>query len=59
MRKTLFGGLMIIAGAIMFSIGSLDVSGDNFRIYVMEGPKIMGILFISAGTLMGVLGMCQ
>lgn len=58
MKKVVFGGMLFIAGAIMYSIGVLGYAGVEFvRAEQMQVPQVIGILIMVIGAILGICGM--
>jgi len=55
MKLTIFGGFIIVAGAIMFSAGSIDSTGNSWINWVVS-LKSIGILTLLSGFVMGLTG---
>ena len=57
MRKVIFGGFLLIAGAIMFAVGMLGVADAAVRSSYMALPQYVGAAILLAGAILGVVGL--
>ncbi len=57
MRKVIFGGFLLIAGAIMFAVGMLGVADTAVRSNYMVLPQYVGAAILLAGAILGVVGL--
>jgi len=52
-KKVIFGGLLFIGGAIMYSIGTLGIADTDVVVTYMEAPQYLGIITMLVGLASG------
>ena len=57
MKKVVFGGLLFIGGAIMYSVGTLGFADMDVQANYMLAPQYIGIVTMLVGVVLGVLGL--
>jgi len=58
MKSTVLGGFIIVAGAIMFSAGATDGTGNSWMNWTISLQTLGGIALL-AGLALGVKGVCS
>ena len=56
MKKVIFGGLLFIGGAIMYSIGTLGFADMDVQSNYMLLPQYIGIATMIVGLMLGFFG---
>ena len=56
MKKVIFGGLLFIGGAIMYSIGTLGFADMVVQANYMLLPQYIGIAIMIVGLMLGFFG---
>ena len=59
MKKVIFGGLVFIGGAIMYSIGILGFADMDVQANYMLAPQYTGITTMIIGLVLGVIGLVK
>ena len=59
MKKVIFGGLLFIGGAIMYSIGILGFADMDVQANHMLAPQYIGITTMIIGLVLGVIGLVK
>ena len=59
MKKVIFGGLLFIGGAIMYSIGILGFADMDIQANYMLAPQYIGITTMIIGLVLGVIGLVK
>ena len=59
MKKVIFGGLLFIGGAIMYSIGILGFADMDVQANYMLAPQYIGITTMIIGLVLGVIGLVK
>ena len=57
MKKAVFGGLLFVGGAIMYSVGTLGIADMDVVVKFMRGPQYIGIAAMFTGLVLGYIGM--
>ena len=57
MKKIIFGGLLFIGGAIMYSIGTLGFADMDVQANYMLMPQYIGIGTMIIGVALGFFGL--
>ena len=57
MKKVIFGGLLFIGGAIMYSVGVLGFADMDVQANYMLTPQYIGIAAMLVGIALGFWGM--
>ena len=57
MKKVIFGGLLFIGGAIMYSIGTLGFADMDVQANYMLTPQYIGIATMLVGIALGFFGL--
>ena len=57
MKKLIFGGFLLISGAIMYSVGTLGFADTQVAAYMMQAPQYIGVGTMLAGLAFSVLGL--
>ncbi|MEE0964706.1 MAG: hypothetical protein U0L73_10925 [Ruminococcus bromii] len=57
MKKIIFGGLLFIGGAIMYSIGTLGFADMDVQANYMLMPQYIGIGTMIIGAALGFFGL--
>ena len=57
MKKVIFGGLLFIGGAIMYSIGTLGFDDMDGQANYMLAPQYIGIATMRVGAALGFFGL--
>ena len=57
MRKVIFGGFLLVGGAILFAVGTLGVADTAVRSNYMVIPQYVGAAVLLAGAILGVVGL--
>ena len=57
MKKVVFGGLLFIGGAVMYSIGTLGFADMDVQANYMLAPQYIGIVTMLVGAALGILGL--
>ena len=57
MKKVIFGGLLFVGGAIMYSIGMLGIADVNVVVKFMKAPQYIGVAAMFTGLILGYMGM--
>ena len=56
MKKVLFGGLLFIGGAILYSVGTLGFADMDVQANYMLMPQYIGIATMIIGAALGFFG---
>lgn len=56
MKKVVFGGLIFIGGAIMYSVATLGIANVSVQVQYMLMPKYFGIVAMIGGLVLGFWG---
>ena len=59
MKKVIFGGLLFIGGAIMYSIGIFGFADMDVQANYMLAPQYIGITTMIIGLVLGVIGLIK
>ena len=59
MKKIVFGGLLFIGGAIMYSVGTLGFADMDVQANYMLTPQYIGITTMIIGLVLGVIGLVK
>ena len=59
MKKVIFGGLVFIGGAIMYSFGTLGFADMDVQANYMLAPQYIGITTMIIGLVLGVIGLVK
>ena len=57
MKKVVFGGLLFIGGAIMYSVGTLGFADMDVQANYMLAPQYIGIGAMLVGVAFGFYGL--
>ena len=57
MKNVIFGGLLFIGSAIMYSIGTLDFADMDVQANYMLTPQYIGIATMLVGAALGFFGL--
>lgn len=57
MKKVIFGGLLFIGGAIMYSIGTFGFADMDVEWIYMRAPQYIGIATMIVGAALGFFGL--
>ena len=57
MKKVIFGGLLFIGGAIMYSVGTLGFADMDVQANYMLMPQYIGIATMIIGAALGFFGL--
>ena len=57
MKKVVFGGLLFVGGAIMYSIGTLGFADMDVQANYMLAPQYIGIVTMLVGVVLGLMGL--
>ena len=56
MKKVIFGGLLFVGGAIMYSVGTLGFADVDVQANYMLLPQYIGIAVMIVGLILGFFG---
>ena len=57
MRKVIFGGFLLVSGAILFAVGMLGVADTAVRTNYMVIPQYIGAAVLLAGAILSIVGL--
>ena len=57
MRKVIFGGFLLVGGAILFAVGMLGVADTAVRTNYMVIPQYIDAAVLLAGAILSIVGL--
>jgi len=57
MKLLVAGGFLFIGGCILYAVGTLGFADTSVKAYIMQLPKYLGMGFMLAGVVSGVIGL--
>ncbi|TCT12189.1 hypothetical protein EDC18_11335 [Natranaerovirga pectinivora] len=57
MKKVVFGGMLFVGGAIIYSVGVLGFADVAVQAQYMQIPQYAGVLSMAVGIILGIVGL--